>query len=127
MVAMSTFTVTAQRSGRWWVLQATDAPGAISQVARLDQAEQIIEAIAFVTGERPASISIDLQVVLPAEVRERLDELTRVQAEAEAAQTAAAERARETARSLVDEFHFSFRDAGVVMGISHQRVHQLAS
>ena len=124
---MSTHTVTAERAGRWWVLQAVDAPGAITQVARLDQADQIIEAIAFVTGEKQSSIRIDLRVSLPDEVRAQLDELSRAQSEAEAAQVAAADRARATARALLNDHHFSMRDAGVVMGLSHQRVHQLAS
>jgi hypothetical protein len=51
-------TVTAERSGDWWVLQAVDAPGAISQVASLDDADQIKEAIAFVTGEPVDTIEV---------------------------------------------------------------------
>lgn len=57
---MSKYTVTAERSGQWWVLQAVEAPGAISQVARLDQADQIKEAIAFVTRESEEDIEIHL-------------------------------------------------------------------
>jgi|GEM_PF-1435341 len=64
---MSTFVVTAERSGKWWILQAVDAPGAISQVSRLDQVDQIIEAISFVTGQAEEEISVELRTVLPAE------------------------------------------------------------
>lgn len=62
-MAVSAYTVTAGRSGKWWVLQAEEAPGAISQVARLDQADDIKEAIAFVTGEPEESIEIKVRVV----------------------------------------------------------------
>lgn len=62
-MAVSHYTVTAQTSGRWWSLQALEAPAALSQVSRLDQAEQIIEAIAFVTGEAEDEISIEVRPV----------------------------------------------------------------
>ncbi|MDR6972671.1 hypothetical protein [Leifsonia shinshuensis] len=57
---MSRYTVTAERSGEWWVLQATEAPGAISQIAQLRDAGEIKEAIAFVTGEAEDEIEIVL-------------------------------------------------------------------
>jgi len=42
MVATMThdFTSTARKDGRWWVVQCDQYPGAISQVARLDQAQE---------------------------------------------------------------------------------------
>jgi predicted RNase H-like HicB family nuclease len=46
---MMVYHVIATRSGRWWALECQEAPGAFSQVARLDQAGDMIrEAIAFV-------------------------------------------------------------------------------
>lgn len=60
---MALYTVTAERSGDWWVLQAVEAPGAISQVASLDEAGHIVEAIAFVTGERAEDIEIRVRRV----------------------------------------------------------------
>jgi len=36
----SNFTSTARKDGRWWVVQCDQHPGAISQVARLDQAQE---------------------------------------------------------------------------------------
>ena len=63
---MSRFTVTAERSGDVWVLQAVEAPAAISQVSDLDEAEVIVEAIAFVTGESEASIEIRVRRVFAA-------------------------------------------------------------
>ncbi|WP_434316369.1 hypothetical protein [Leifsonia sp. P73] len=65
---MASYTVTAERAGDWWVLQAVEAPGAISQVASLDQADQIIEAIAFVTGEPADDIEIRVQRVFDVTV-----------------------------------------------------------
>lgn len=44
------------------MLQAVEAPGALSEVENLEDADQIKEAIAFVTGE-PES-EIDIKVVV---------------------------------------------------------------
>lgn len=60
---MTRYTVTAERTKHWWVLQAVEAPGAISQVKRLDRADVVKEAISIVTGEPEDQIEIDLRPV----------------------------------------------------------------
>ena len=60
---VTTYTVTAERSGRWWALQCVEVPGAISQVTRLDQADVIKEAIAWVADVHEDSIEINLVLI----------------------------------------------------------------
>jgi hypothetical protein len=60
---MVIYTVTAERSGDWWVLQADEAPGAISQVRSLDEIGEIREAIAFVTGQPESEVEVRLAEV----------------------------------------------------------------
>lgn len=126
MVAVSVFTVRAERSGRWWVLQAAEAPGAISQVSRLDQADQIIEAIAFVTGESPDEIELDLRPVIPDAVSRHLAEAQRLREESALAQARAAEEVRAAARELRAQ-SLTLRDIGTLMDVSYQRAHQLVN
>jgi hypothetical protein len=123
---MSRYTVTAERSGKWWVLQAIEAPGAISQVARLEQADVIREAIAFVTGEPEGSIEIRLEPVLPERLRLQLERSRAVRAEAERAAVEAASESRATAAALAAE-HYTLRDIGALLDVSYQRAHQLVS
>lgn len=119
--------VTAERAGKWWVLQAQEAPGAISQVSRLDQADQIKEAIAFVAGVAEADVEIVVSPVLPESVREHLAEADRYRQESSDANERAAAANRSAARILHDECRMPLRDVGAVLGVSHQRAHQLVS
>jgi hypothetical protein len=58
---MSHYIVEAERGKRRWSLQAKEAPGAISEVNRLSQAEEFMrEAISFVTGEKEDEITISV-------------------------------------------------------------------
>jgi hypothetical protein len=123
---MSTYTVTAERSGKWWVLQAVDAPGAITQVARLDQAGQIIEAISFVTGQAQETINIALRPILPAAAVEHMSVAAKLREEAAAANTAASIESRAAVAALKAS-GLTVRDIGSILGISFQRAHQLAS
>lgn len=123
---MKTYQVTAERTGKWWVLQAEAAPGAISQVSRLDQADQIIEAISFVTGEPESEIDINVTPVLSPEVLHHLAEVKRLRELSKRANTQAAEQARAAARAL-KEADITVRDIGQIMSVSHQRAAQLAS
>lgn len=123
---MTTYTVTAERGQRHWVLQCVEVPGAISEVTRLDQADVIKEAIAWVADVPEDSIEIVLQPVLPEAARVHMthaEELRRASAEAN---RRAAEEARAAALGLADA-GLSVRDIGSVMGVSHQRAQQLVT
>jgi DNA-directed RNA polymerase specialized sigma24 family protein len=124
MVAMTTYTVTAERSGRWWALQCVEVPGALSQVARLDHADQIKEAIAFVAGVDEASVEVALQIVVPDDARTHLERAHQLADEAAAASAGAASESRAAAASL-HASGLTVREIGAVMGVSFQRAHQL--
>ena len=104
---MTNYAVDAEHTGKWWVLQCREFPGAITQVRRLDQADQIVEAISFVSGDSPDTITVTVKPRLPDELGALID-LTR------------------GARELVAH-GLSQRDAAVILGVSHQRVHQLVT
>ena len=124
MVAVTQYTVTAERSGRWWSLQCVEVPGALSQVARLDQVDQIREAIAFVAGVPTESVEIQLRVDLPESVQAHLAAAARLRDEADAARSQSAAEVRRAARELASR-GISLRDIGTMLDVSHQRAHQL--
>ncbi|MDR3361104.1 MAG: hypothetical protein LBO20_10805 [Bifidobacteriaceae bacterium] len=110
-------------SGKWWVLSGG---GAVDQVKRLDQAaDSIREAVAHLAGLPEAEIEIDLVVDgLPKDAAALVSEWKAARAEAETAASRAAAVSRETAKALVRE-GLPLRDAGYLMGVSHQRAGQL--
>lgn len=122
---MTRYTVTAERSGKWWSLQCVEVPGAISQVAKLDQAADTIrEAIAFVAEVPEESIEVEIQPVIPRPARKALDAASEARAEAARLTTSAAADVRRAAALLHDE-KLTNREIAVILGISHQRVNQL--
>lgn len=103
-------------------LQAQGAPSAISQVARLDQAGQIKEAIAFVAGEAEDEIKIRPQ--LPEAFRHHFAHMEQLRRAAAEANSEAAREARAAARAL-RQAGLSVHDIGFAMDVSHQRAQQL--
>ncbi len=118
--------VTAYRSGKWWALEVPRVRGALSQCRRLDQAEALIrEAIAAVLDVRDDSFDISLDVQLPGDVRKLVDGVADARAQQEVADQAARRAMQATARQLVEGHDFSTRDAGKLLGVSHQRISQV--
>ncbi len=119
------FTSTARKDGRWWVVQCDQHPGAISQVARLDQAmEHQREAIAFVADLPQETIAVTVRVVLDPAITLDLDEADRLRNEAESAAALSASRRRQAALAM-KAAGLTVRDIGTVLHVSHQRAHQL--
>jgi hypothetical protein len=122
---MSRYTVTAERSGRWWALQCVEVPGALSQVARLDQADQIRESIAFVAGVPENDVEIDLKVSVPAAAQSHIDAAEHLRRDAQHANARAAAESRAAALTLHRDAGLTLRDVGHILGVSYQRAHQL--
>jgi len=124
VVAMKTVTVNAERSGKWWVLDAPEA-GAVSQCRSLSQADaEMREAIAFQLGLPEDGFVIDVHVVVPEEYKALATQATKLRDQAEEASRLASLTWRRAAKVLADR-RMSVRDIGAVMGISHQRAAQL--
>ena len=66
MVAMNTYTVTAERgTSGVWVLECKDL-GVVSQTSRLDRAEdEVVEALAHQSGLAPTEFDVEVVPMLP--------------------------------------------------------------
>ncbi len=121
---MSRYIVTAEWTGKWWVLQADEAPGAISQVKRLSHAHEIREAIAFVTGEPEASIEFELRPVMPASAAEKIESANEARELSRHYNALAAAGARAAVLELRAK-GLTLDDVGALLHVSKQRVGQL--
>lgn len=121
-----TYTVEARRSGRWWAIAVPELRGVVSQARRLADVEPMArDAIAGVLDVSPRSFSVVIRPILG----DRLDGLVRHARESRAgaheAQLAAADRSLRALTSL-QKAGVPLRDAGELLGISHQRAAQIA-
>ncbi len=123
---MTSFVVDAEHTGEWWVLQCREHPGAITQVRRLEQANQIIEAISFVAGIDADAIEIRVSPRLPDDVAQLIASTLSLRQQARELEAHVSLDMRRSAHRLLDH-GISQRDAAVILGVSYQRVHQLVS
>lgn len=125
MATVRRFTVRARRIGGWWALDVDGAPGVHTQVRRLEQAEEMArEAIGGVMDISADSFEIVVAPEMPAPVRTIVEQATTARSQAAQAQDTAAQLTRDAARRLVQE-GLTVRDAGSLLGVSHQRIAQL--
>lgn len=125
--AMTQYTATATKDGRWWVVQCIEFPGAITQVSRLSQAGEFIrEAIAYVADVPESEVEVQVTPQMPEEVSAHVTELARLRHQAQEATEAASALHRTIAHELKTA-GLTVRDIGAVLDVSYQRAHQLLS
>jgi predicted RNase H-like HicB family nuclease len=126
---MSQYTVRYERDeSGWWVAQVKEAPEAITQGRTIAEARRRIRealALALDDDQKAEKARLVDDVKLPPDARRALAraQVARKRLEAD---TARAQESTEAAiRQLVRKLGLSVRDAGELLGISHQRVQQL--
>lgn len=118
-------TAVAERSGDWWAVRVPQLPGVFTQVRRLDQVNAMVadavSAFLYIPSE---DIKVEVQPKLAVELTQRLQEAREERRHADQLASAAADKLRQVARTLADE-GLPERDIGSILGVSHQRAHQL--
>ena len=127
MKAKARYTAKFERGERYWVVQLKEQPGCITQARTIAQGrERIREALSLFIGSAADTAEIKVEATLPTSVRKVVD---RSRSERQRAEEEAAKAAKSTERAVkaMLEIGLSTRDAGELLGISRQRVHQVAS
>ena len=125
--SMSAYHVTYERDASgWWVASVRRVRGCHTQGRTVDEARRRIrEALSlFVNGAGSARL-VD-HVILPATARRAIREYTSLRKQADAEDKRASVAARRAVKLLQGgRLKMSARDAATLLGLSHQRVHQL--
>ena len=114
--------------GGWWIARIGSIRGVHSNGRTIAEAlRRVREALALAVGEEVAERAEFMDDVhLPAALRSRIEGYRRVRATERRAREEAHEAASLLAPALVRKLGLSTRDVGELLGLSHQRVHQLS-
>lgn len=122
---MKIYQAVAERSGDWWAISVPELPGVFTQAKTLEKGEAMAqEAIGLMLDVPTRHITVELKAKVPdAEgVLQNLASARRRRAEATAREANNLLKAAQTLTAVM-----SVRDAGKVLGVSYQRVSQLAN
>ena len=109
-----------------WLARVPEVRGCHTYGRTLEQARRRLREALSLWVDHAQQVELEEEVRLPAEVRSsiRRHEAARRRADQERAKAQAL--TAEATTALVGEFGLSLRDAGELLGLSHQRVQQLA-
>jgi predicted RNase H-like HicB family nuclease len=122
-----TYRVTAARSGRWWAIEVPELRGVHSQARRLDQVEFIARAAIALMLDLPEDafdLTIEPDLTSLGALQAAIEEALQAREAAELAQ----DRASTAMRHAVGEIRssgYTSRDAGMLLGVSNQRISQI--
>ncbi len=123
---VKTYTARLEREedGRWTV-ELEEEPRVHTWGKTVDQAlARLLEAAALWFQTEEDQIELVPRPVLPKSTGRTVQQARRAREQARSADRLAVERTREAAAALTSR-GISMRDAAAILGISHQRVHQL--
>ncbi|WP_341953492.1 antitoxin HicB [Salinibacterium sp. TMP30] len=125
MANRKTYDVTARKDGRWWFVQVPELD-TVGQARSASEIEEVArEVIGLWLDVEPHSFDVALDVEIPGEARVSWERAKALEAAARKESAEAAAYARRAVASLRAE-GLTYKDAGIVLGLSPQRVQQLS-
>ena len=119
------YTILYERdSAGWWVASVPQVPGCHTQGRTIRQARERIREALGLFVKNAAKVRLVDDVRLPKDVRRLIDAQRLARERTERDQEHAQETLRRAAQRLA-KLRVSVRDAGELLGLSHQRVQQL--
>lgn len=126
---MTAYEATATREGKWWMISIPSIDG-LTQARRLSEATDMAREYIAASQDVPLeAVGVRLAFAPIGGVDDVTTRLAKITARRELAATLEKEVAKQTtrlARDLADA-DVPYRDIGAILGVSHQRAHQLAS
>ena len=112
-------------AGGRWLAHVAEVSACHTHGRTLDEARRRLREALSLWVDDAGEAELVEDIRLPTRAHESLQRSRAARLRAEQERTTAANAVREAARTLVDELHLGLRDAGELLGLSHQRVQQL--
>jgi predicted RNase H-like HicB family nuclease len=124
---MDTYRVEVTREGRWWMISVPEIDG-LTQARRLAEVEQMArELIAVTLDVRLSEVAVDVTLDIDGlDVQSSIRTISDEKEKAARLEEDAAAKTRTLVKELVAH-EVPLRDIGAMLGLSFQRVHQLAA
>lgn len=122
---MKTYHADVTRDGRFWSIRIPDLDRSTQALRYKDVSVMAAELVEIMTGLGNDDYDLELKVRLPSAVEDHLARAEVLRAEAERKRAEAAAESRAAVRELLAS-GVSQREAGELLGLSFQRVNQLA-
>jgi predicted RNase H-like HicB family nuclease len=126
MAKKTTYKVTYERDeDGWWVAAVKHVQGCHTQGRTLAQARQRIREALELFIDNAKTVRLIDDVKLPQPARQVLRRCQSARKRVKELESESLQLTQQAARTLTKELALSVRDAGDLLGLSHQRVHQL--
>lgn len=120
------FEVHVERGETYWIVRVP-AVDRVTQARNLREVQPMArDLISIMTGREPDSFGVTVLYELPESIENHMKEAERLRGVAQEAQSTAARETRLAAATLHKD-GIPLRDIGTLLGVSHQRAHQLVS
>lgn len=118
-------TAIATRTDGWWAVRVPEIDGLFTQAKRLDQVpEMVADAADLLIGE---AVEVEVRPAFSSDIEADIDKSRTLNEQASRTRREAADYSRYLVNRLRHDEDLTVRDVGTVLGVSPQRVSQLAA